>query len=313
MKPEDKPKYVEEARQLLGSIDVDYLVANHNDLEEIAKINRLAVIFIKFSLNDGERLVELLKSFQNWARRSTSAGTIKNRAVDMLQFIDRKIGDMSEYVIEPVTKDDVERIKRKLKDEELWVQSNIQGDEEHIFIGNRDDKDGRKVHLVVGKTGEIRVDPSDKPPGELLDRVTSITTRAAGKRISFTKATLEFLPSESDGFEPGVSVYLANKRGHLLVEVYNSGSEDLKDISVEANWMDAGKENKKRLTKFFDEDQDPLFARPSGLNILRKAERKFATNIPGISQDGLLRIAVVGRGVTSKRDMEEEFTIKLPR
>lgn len=312
MKAEDKPKYTEEAQQLLNSIDIDYLISNHNDLKEIAKINRLVAIFTDFSSNDGQELKRLFQEFQKWARRSTQAGTIKNRAVDVLQFIGQKIEEMRMYAIRPSTQEQVEKIKKKLKDEKLWVRSTIQGDEEHIFIGSRDDKDGRKVHLIVGNTGEIRVDPSDKPPGELLERVTSITTRE-DKQISSTRATLEFLSVNPDKSEQRVSVYLANRRGHTLLEIYNSGSEDLEAISVEAAWKHRNAESRQKLMKFIDENENPLFANPSGLNILRKGERKFAMHIPGISDDGLLRILISGKGVVSKKDIDEEFTVELPQ
>ena len=99
MKAEDKPKYVEEARRLLTSMDIDYLIADCNDLKEIGKINRLVAIFTDFSANDGQELKRLFQEFQRWARRSTSAGTIKNRAVDVLQFIGQKIEEMSVYKV----------------------------------------------------------------------------------------------------------------------------------------------------------------------------------------------------------------------
>lgn len=101
MKAEDKPKYVKEARQILASIDLDFLISNPNDLEEIRKVNRLVAIFTNFSSNDGQELKRLFQEFQKWARRSTSAGTVKNQAVDVLQFIGGEIEAMDLYVIEP--------------------------------------------------------------------------------------------------------------------------------------------------------------------------------------------------------------------
>ncbi len=101
MKAQDKPKYVEEARSLLASISVDHLTSHPNDLKEIGKINRLVAIFTNFSSNDGQELRNLLYEFQKWGRRSKQTGTIRNRAIDMIQFIGQKIEEMDIYVIEP--------------------------------------------------------------------------------------------------------------------------------------------------------------------------------------------------------------------
>lgn len=99
MKAEDKPKYVEEARQLLTSINIDNLILNPNDLKEIGKINRIEAIFTNFSSNDGQELTRLFSIFQKHARSSTSVGTTRNRGADVIQFIGRKIEEMDIYRI----------------------------------------------------------------------------------------------------------------------------------------------------------------------------------------------------------------------
>lgn len=101
MKAIDKPQYVKEARKLLSELSVDELTNDANNLALLSKINRLVAIFTNFSSNDGKKLTELLQELQKWYRRSTSKGTIKNRAVDVLQFISQKIEEMDIYVIEP--------------------------------------------------------------------------------------------------------------------------------------------------------------------------------------------------------------------
>jgi len=101
MKAKNKSQYEAEARELLGSIDIERLVKNPNDLSIINKINRLIAIFTDFSHNDGVELKRLLSEFQRWGRRSTSIGTIRNRAIDMIQFIGQKIEEMDIYIIDP--------------------------------------------------------------------------------------------------------------------------------------------------------------------------------------------------------------------
>lgn len=101
MKAIDKPQYVKEARKLLSELDIDELLKDANNLAVISKINRLVAIFTNFDSNDGQELNKLFQEFQKWSRRSTSKGTIKNRAVDVIQFVGQKIEEMDIYVIDP--------------------------------------------------------------------------------------------------------------------------------------------------------------------------------------------------------------------
>ncbi|MDD4333157.1 MAG: hypothetical protein PHT51_03525 [Patescibacteria group bacterium] len=86
------------------------------------------------------------------------------------------------------------KIRQRLADEDLWVESVTQGDEQHIMIGKRDNDSGDKVHIVMGKTGEIRIDGKDKAPVEVLRKAESILTTADGKTI---KTTLEFFKNQN--------------------------------------------------------------------------------------------------------------------
>ena len=101
MTAQDKPRYVAESRNLLKSLDIEALIFDPNNLQEIKRINRLIAIFMHFSYNDGEKLRSLLFEFQRWGRRSTHMGIIRNRAIDMFQFIGQKIEEMDIYIIEP--------------------------------------------------------------------------------------------------------------------------------------------------------------------------------------------------------------------
>jgi hypothetical protein len=108
MKAKDKPKYVKEARGLLRSLDIEELVKNPNNLSALAKVNRLIAIFTDFSSNDGQELKGLLQEYQKWGRRSTRVGHIRNRVVDMLQFIGQKIEEMDIHIIQDKTSQSVE-------------------------------------------------------------------------------------------------------------------------------------------------------------------------------------------------------------
>jgi len=80
------------------------------------------------------------------------------------------------------------KIKNRLEDEDLWVESRTQGNEQHLLVGKKDAV-GEKVHLIVGETGEIRIDKKDQPPSEILRKVQSVLTKPDG---SVVKTTIEF-------------------------------------------------------------------------------------------------------------------------
>lgn len=134
MKAQEKPKYVQEARKLLDSIDISNLIKDPNSLQEIKKINRLIAIFTNFSYNDGEKLGNLLYEFQKWGRRSTQTGTIRNRAIDIVQFIDRKIEEMDVYVIEPDEKPLLETLDRLKKTQKLIAEGLARNNEKSQII-----------------------------------------------------------------------------------------------------------------------------------------------------------------------------------
>lgn len=243
MRAEDKPKYVKEARELLASIDIDTLIDDPNELKVLGRISRLIAIFTNFSYNDGQELRRLLLEFQRWARRSSSVGTIRNRATDMLQFISQKIEEMDIYVIEEPIRKKQDKIVRTLKDEKLWIQSSLEGKDLHVLIGERDAKEGEHVHLISdSETGEIRVDADDKTPNELVERVVSITTKY-GSTIGISqygvKTTMEFVNKDTAEDKDMPILYATGIRrsggpnGHFdYIAIKNIG----KTIALDIHW-----------------------------------------------------------------------------
>lgn len=247
MKAEDKPGYVKEARQLLSSIELDYLIANHSDLKEIGKINRLIAIFTDFSSNDGQELKRLFQEFQKWARRSTSVGTIKNRAIDVLQFIGQKIEDMDIYVIKDPIKQQQERIVKNLKNEKYWVRSSLEGKDLHIIVGERSAKEGEHIHIISDSTtGAIRFDAGDSHPKELLERVVSLITKS-GETISVgqhgVRTTMEFIEGDASVGKESPNIYATRvmksggPNGHYIYfTLKNVG----KEIALDIHWSIKG-------------------------------------------------------------------------
>ena len=242
MKSEDKPKYIEEARKLLESLDIEKLINNPNDLTYISKINRLIAIFTNFSSNDGQELKRLFQEFQKWARRSTQTGTIKNRAVDVIQFIGQKIEEMDIYVIEGGEKrKEHDRVIKELKDENLFVRSVLEGKDMHLFISEKGKQE--HSHLIFDAvTGEIRIDPKDQEPIELIEKVVSVTTKT-GKVIEASmrglETSLQFKSQEELVSDPPILYVLSNVRpgggptGHFIYFTIKNIS---KEIAVDVSW-----------------------------------------------------------------------------
>jgi len=86
------------------------------------------------------------------------------------------------------------KIINHLEDENLWVESRTQGNEQHLLVGYKQ-SDGEKVHLIFGETGEIRIDKKDQSPSEIFRKVESVLTKPDG---SIVKSTLEFFKEKVD-------------------------------------------------------------------------------------------------------------------
>ena len=85
------------------------------------------------------------------------------------------------------------KIKARLEDDQLWVQTNLDKNDQHMFIGEKDASGGKKVHLIFGEGGDIRFDKNDEAPENVLKKVQSVLTTKDGKQII---STMEFLDSQ---------------------------------------------------------------------------------------------------------------------
>lgn len=204
------------------------------------------------------------------------------------------------------------KIKKRLENEGLWVQSNIQGEDEHLFIGKRDgSKD--KVHIVIDSgTGEVRIDPKDQAPHDLVEKVETVLTTKTGEKIRSTHTSLEFLEETESAIGPRISVYTSDRRDRFLIELYNSGGEDVDNIVAEIFWKQSEGAQSRVLEKFISENEDPVLVYPHKLNVLKKEERQFAVHIPSISLDKKIRVSVSCTGISSGKTFEKEFEFETP-
>jgi len=89
---------------------------------------------------------------------------------------------------------DSKRIKNRLEDKNLWVESHIENGEEHLFIGDKKDR-GQHTHVIRGRTGEIRIDEKDIGPQLLASKIESTleVTLVGGQKIRSVRGILEFI------------------------------------------------------------------------------------------------------------------------
>lgn len=173
--------------------------------DEIYKLIKSKEYAIRENLLLKEELLEVEKPIKEFLDKNLSSDSIlflkyrklnktmrtlywdnKGYPVGGYKYIEPVINIFEQYLA-------TKKIKRRLENEKLWVQSNIQGNEEHIFIGEKEADD--KVHLIIGETGEVRIDKKDNAPHEVVRKVETVLTLKSGEKIRSTKTALEFLES----------------------------------------------------------------------------------------------------------------------
>ena len=192
MKAADKDNYIKELRKIISEINVEAL--NKDPKNELVNQNfyRAKAIFKDFDSSMGKRMGDLMFSIQNPLRskREVDGASLRNWVIERTE-------EMDVYKIEDTDNVVGEKIKRILENENLKVQSNIQGEDEHLLIFDKSVKDGGHVHLIRdGGTGEMRIDPKDASPHELLLKVETVLTTKAGQKIRSTLNKLEFLEDQ---------------------------------------------------------------------------------------------------------------------
>ncbi len=137
------------------------------------------------------------------------------------------------------------KVKRRLEKEGLWIESVQDGEDEHIFVGEKEKK-GQKVHLIRdGGTGELRIDPKDQQPHELLQRVETVLTLNTGEKIRSTHGTLEFINKSQNSTPsslPVLDVYpplgkTGGSNGHIVTFTIKNVS---KDTAINCLWRIRG-------------------------------------------------------------------------
>jgi len=200
---------------------------------------------------------------------------------------------------------DTKKIKTDISNEKTHIKSIIDGEDQHIFITEKGTKE--HSHLVMdGGTGEIRVDPKDQDPQSLIKSIEAKLTLQNGDVVQVTESSLNFV--QPDGPRPDVKAYISDKDSYFVLEIYNSGDDDLEDFSVIVYWIQPEGSQERILDKFHDENDNLLMATPKTLNMLKIGSRVYA-HIPSISTDGKIKIKIICKGMKSDLSIEKEFVL----
>lgn len=116
--------------------------------------------------------------------------SISGYPIESMEWIKPYLDFFRQYVTE-------KSIKNRLENENLWVESRIQGEIQHLLIGEKGDSKGTKVHLIFDhKTGEIRIDKNDQSPSEVIKKAELVITTNSGNVITSTTEYYNNLAAE---------------------------------------------------------------------------------------------------------------------
>lgn len=201
------------------------------------------------------------------------------------------------------------KIKSEISNEKIQVRSVIDGEDRHIFIRERGSNE--HAHLIWdGGTGEIRIDPADRPPHDLIKSIEAKIKLKTGDVVQVTETALSFVEPEAP--KPDVRVYSAKKDDYNVVEIYNNGDEDLEDFLVTANWIQPEGTQERILSQFNETTDYLVMSHPKSLNVLKVGARIYAINIPSISVDKKIKITVSCKGVNSGKKVKRVFELETP-
>lgn len=212
--------------------------------------------------------------------------------------LDEWISLIQEYI-------DAKKIKTQISNDKTHIQSIVDGEDQHIFIAEKGSSD--HVHLIVdGGTGEIRIDPKDLAPHELIKSIEAKLEFQNGDIVRVTKSSLNF--DSPGGLKPDVRAYTTDKDGYFVLEVYNCGDDDLEDFVIVAYWNQLEGPQKRVLTDFNEDNENLVTAYPRKLNMLKIGTRVFS-HVPSISTDGSLIINISCKGMKSGLNFAKEYSL----
>ena len=204
---------------------------------------------------------------------------------------------------------DARKVKSDLSSDNVHIQSIVDGEDQHVFITEKGS--GEHAHLIIdGGTGEIRIDPKDKSPHDIIKSVKATLELKTGETVQITKTALSFTEPETPITD--VVAYGASKDGYFVIEIYNSGDEDLENFKVIANWKQPEGAQERMLSRFNDITDYLVTAHARSLNILNQGTRIYARDVPRITNDKRVKVTISCKGLRSGKSLKKEFDLETP-
>lgn len=203
-------------------------------------------------------------------------------------------------------------IKRRLKTDDYWIESRLDGEDEHILIGRRDEN-GKKAHIIIdGESAEIRVEDKSKSSEELTKYIETRLTLPNGKKILSTREGVEFFEDENEDeiwSNINLSLHRIILKSYPVLEIYNSGKEDVENFNLELFWEQKEGPQHRVQSDYLQEGDDPMWAHSSTVNLLKRGERKYANNVPNPDVVSRMKAIVSCNSVQSGKPYKKEFDI----
>ena len=244
-----------------------------------------------------KRKAEKLAKATIWTNESLDGFLSTNERKEINQWIEL----ITEFV-------DARKVKTSISNEVTNIQSVVDGEDQHIFITQKGSD--QHAHLIIdGGTGEVRIDPNDQAPHELIESVETTLRLKDGQSVNVTRTSMNFADTS---IKTDVRVYPSKKEGYSSIEIYNAGQEDLEKFTVEIKWVQVEGPQTRMIEAFYEENQSMLHATPAGLNMLRIGARVYG-HVPGLSVDGILLVIVKCVGMQTGNVFEREYQLEIGR
>ena len=117
------------------------------------------------------------------------------------------------------------------------------------------------------------------------------------------------ISNEKDVIKPELHISPLRRDDRIYAELYNTGNEDVSNLSIVIYWKQEGNFEKREMYRFFNETEDPVMTRSHKCEYLRKNDKKIIAGLPMYSDDGKIKFVASGIGVKSKTKFCNNFFI----
>lgn len=91
---------------------------------------------------------------------------------------------------------------------------------------------------------------------------------------------------------------------YRLLEIANTGTEDIVNFLVKINWQQKDGSQERIISRFYGPNDNPIKATARGTKILGHGERIYGDSIPLYSVDGNIKVLISGVGAVTGKKFE---------